>query len=254
MKIILSALAASAALAVGLYASGVQVSTPAEAAAAVSIPAPAADIKEAGGQAVAVFAGGCFWGVEGVFEHVAGVKKVEAGYAGGGGGDANYDAVSGGRTKHAEAVRIVYDPAKVSYGKLLHIFFSVAHDPTQLNRQGPDRGPQYRSAIFPQSAQQRQAATAYIDQLGRSGRFRPEARDEAGAGPVLRGRGLSPGLHAPEPAPRLYRRARRAQAAGAAHDLPAALLGQALGLTPGPQADGHGQSEHRGRDEEGRAL
>jgi peptide-methionine (S)-S-oxide reductase len=172
MKIILSALAASAALAVGLYASGVQVSTPAEAAAAVSIPAPAADIKEAGGQAVAVFAGGCFWGVEGVFEHVAGVKKVEAGYAGGGGGDANYDAVSGGRTKHAEAVRIVYDPAKVSYGKLLHIFFSVAHDPTQLNRQGPDRGPQYRSAIFPQSAQQRQAATAYIDQLGRSGRFR----------------------------------------------------------------------------------
>ena len=171
MKIALSALVASAALGVGLYASGVQVSAPAE-AAAVTIPAPAADIKEAGGEAVAVFAGGCFWGVEGVFEHVAGVKKVESGYAGGGAGDANYDAVSGGRTKHAEAVRIVYDPAKVSYGKLLHIFFSVAHDPTQLNRQGPDRGPQYRSAIFPQSAQQRQAATAYIDQLGRSGRFR----------------------------------------------------------------------------------
>jgi peptide-methionine (S)-S-oxide reductase len=171
MKIAISALAASAALAVGLYASGVQTSAPASAAAA-SIPAPAADIPEPGSEAVAVFAGGCFWGVEGVFEHVAGVKKVEAGYAGGDQGDADYDAVSGGRTKHAEAVRIVYDPGKISYGRLLHIFFSVAHDPTQLNRQGPDVGPQYRSAIFPQSRQQRQAALAYLDQLGRSGRFR----------------------------------------------------------------------------------
>jgi peptide-methionine (S)-S-oxide reductase len=171
MKIALSAILGTAALAVGLYASGVQTSAPAS-AAATSIPAPAADIPESGSEAVAVFAGGCFWGVEGVFEHVAGVKKVEAGYAGGGQGEADYDAVSGGRTKHAEVVRIVYDPSKVSYGRLLHIFFSVAHDPTQLNRQGPDVGPQYRSAIFPQSRQQRQAAQAYIDQLGRSGRFR----------------------------------------------------------------------------------
>jgi len=172
MKIIFSTLAASAALAVGLYAAGVQTAAPAAAAAAATIPAPAADIAEAGKDAVAVFAGGCFWGVEGVFEHVAGVKRVESGYAGGGRGDASYDAVSAGRTRHAEVVRIVYDPGKVSYGRLLHIFFSVAHDPTQLNRQGPDVGPQYRSAIFPQSAQQRQAAAAYIAQLGRSGPFR----------------------------------------------------------------------------------
>jgi peptide-methionine (S)-S-oxide reductase len=168
MKIALSAFAASAALVAGLYAAGVQSSAPAAAATTTVIPAPA----EPGGEAVAVFAGGCFWGVEGVFEHVAGVKKVESGYAGGGRGDANYDAVSGGRTRHAEVVRIVYDPRKVSYGRLLHVFFSVAHDPTQLNRQGPDTGPQYRSAIFPQSGEQRQAASAYIDQLGRSGKFK----------------------------------------------------------------------------------
>jgi peptide-methionine (S)-S-oxide reductase len=171
MKIAISAIAASAALAVGLYASGVQTSAPAS-AAATSIPAPAADIPEAGTEAVAVFAGGCFWGVEGVFEHVAGVKKVESGYAGGSEADAKYDRIGSGETGHAEAVRIVYDPSKVSYGRLLHIFFAVAHDPTQLNRQGPDVGPQYRSAIFPQSRQQGQAALAYIDQLGRSGRFR----------------------------------------------------------------------------------
>jgi peptide-methionine (S)-S-oxide reductase len=169
MKITLSRLTALGALTVGLYASGVP---DAAAAAATTIPAPAADIAESGAEAVAVFAGGCFWGVEGVFEHVAGVKKVESGYAGGARGDANYEAVSGGRTRHAEAVRIVYDPRKISYGRLLHIFFSVAHDPTQLNRQGPDVGPQYRSAVFPQSGQQRQAAAAYIDQLGRSGRFK----------------------------------------------------------------------------------
>jgi peptide-methionine (S)-S-oxide reductase len=172
MKITLSALAASAALAVGLYASGVQTSAPAAAAAGVTIPAPAADIAETGKEAVAVFAGGCFWGVEGVFEHVAGVKKVESGYAGGTAADAKYERIGTGSTGHAEVVRIVYDPAKISYGRLLHIFFSVAHNPTELNRQGPDVGPQYRSAIFPQSPQQRRAAAAYIDQLGRSGKFR----------------------------------------------------------------------------------
>ena len=171
MKITLSALAACGALAIGLYASGVQTSAPA-AAAAATIPAPAADIDETGEEAVAVFAGGCFWGVEGVFEHVAGVKKVESGYAGGTEADAKYERIGTGKTGHAEVVRIVYDPRKVSYGRLLHIFFAVAHNPTELNRQGPDTGPQYRSAIFPQSRQQEQAAAAYIDQLGRSGRFR----------------------------------------------------------------------------------
>jgi peptide-methionine (S)-S-oxide reductase len=171
MKIGLPLVAGAALLGVGFYASGVQSAAPAVAAAA-SIPGPAADISEPGETATAVFAGGCFWGVEGVFEHVAGVKKVESGYAGGGEGDANYDAVSAGRTDHAEAVRITYDPRQVSYGRLLHIFFSVAHDPTQLNRQGPDVGRQYRSAIFPQSAQQRQATAAYLGQLGKSARFR----------------------------------------------------------------------------------
>jgi peptide-methionine (S)-S-oxide reductase len=164
--------AGGAALAIGLYASGVQTSAPAEAAVGVAIPAPARGAAESGNRAVAVLAGGCFWGVEGVFEHVDGVVSVEAGYAGGRSGDANYEAVSAGRTAHAEAVRITYDPRRVSYAQLLHIFFSVAHDPTQLNRQGPDQGRQYRTAIFPQNGQQRAAAAAYIQQLGASGRFR----------------------------------------------------------------------------------
>jgi peptide-methionine (S)-S-oxide reductase len=130
-----------------------------------AIPAPAAKIPEPSNEQIAIFAGGCFWGVEGVFEHVAGVIRVESGYAGGAAADADYDRVSNSLTAHAEAVRIVYDPTKVSYAKLLHIFFSVAHDPTQLNRQGPDTGKQYRSAIFPADGGQREAATAYIAQL-----------------------------------------------------------------------------------------
>jgi peptide-methionine (S)-S-oxide reductase len=125
----------------------------------------------AGRDQVAVFAGGCFWGVEAVFEHTKGVKRVESGYAGGRAGDANYEAVSAGATTHAEAVRIVYDPAQISYGRLLKIFFSVAHDPTQLNRQGPDVGPQYRSEVFALGAQQTEIATAYIAQLGAAKRF-----------------------------------------------------------------------------------
>ena len=133
---------------------------------AVSIPAPRTDVTGVKGQQVAVLAGGCFWGMEAVFENVKGVSSVTSGYAGGAKGDATYDRVSTERTGHAEAVRIVYDPAKVSYGALLRIYFSVAHDPTQLNRQGPDSGPSYRSAIFAQSPAQRTAATAYIAQLG----------------------------------------------------------------------------------------
>jgi peptide-methionine (S)-S-oxide reductase len=113
----------------------------------------------------AVFAGGCFWGVEAVFEHVKGVKSATSGYAGGTVAAPSYDAVSSGETGHAESVRVVYDPAQVSYAQLLHVFFAVAHDPTELNRQGPDRGTQYRSAIFYRTAEQRRAAEAYVDQL-----------------------------------------------------------------------------------------
>ena len=113
----------------------------------------------------AVLAGGCFWGMEGVFEHVKGVTDVTSGYAGGSAKDANYDHVSSERTGHAEAVRITFDPRQISYAQLLRIYFTVAHDPTQLNRQGPDTGPSYRSAIFPQNAAQRQLAARFITQL-----------------------------------------------------------------------------------------
>ena len=113
----------------------------------------------------AIFAGGCFWGVDAVFKHVKGVSEVESGYAGGGASRANYEQVSGGDTGHAEAVRIRFNPAQVSYQQLLQVFFSVAHDPTQLNRQGPDVGSQYRSAIFYTSADQQKMASAYIQQI-----------------------------------------------------------------------------------------
>jgi peptide-methionine (S)-S-oxide reductase len=113
----------------------------------------------------AVLAGGCFWGMEAVFEHVKGVHNVVSGYAGGAGEDARYDKVSSERTGHAEAIRINFDPRQVSYAQLLRIYFAVAHDPTQVNRQGPDVGPSYRSAIFPQNAEQRRLAASFIEQL-----------------------------------------------------------------------------------------
>ena len=144
--------------------------TPAEAAVARSIPAAAYDPPVHGRQ-VAVLAGGCFWGMEAVFEHVAGVQSVTSGYAGGTEADATYDKVSTERTGHAEAVRIVYDPARVSFGTLLRVYFSVAHDPTQLNRQTPDVGPSYRSAVFPQTAVQKAVAQRYYAQLTRAGAF-----------------------------------------------------------------------------------
>lgn len=136
------------------------------------IPPPALD-QPAGGAAPqkAVLAGGCFWGVQAVFQHVKGVAGAVSGYAGGQAGTANYDAVSAGRSGHAEAVEITYDPSQVSYGQLLQIYFSVAHDPTQLNRQGPDTGPQYRSAVFPADDGQRKVAEAYIAQLNKSGAY-----------------------------------------------------------------------------------
>jgi peptide-methionine (S)-S-oxide reductase len=132
---------------------------------AAPLPAPATDAAPTGGPQTAVFAGGCFWGVEAVFRHTRGVSKAVSGYAGGTKGEADYETVSSGRTRHAESVQVTYDPAQVSYGELLRIFFSVAHDPTQLNRQGPDHGPQYRSAIFTTSDEQKRVAQAYIAQL-----------------------------------------------------------------------------------------
>ena len=132
---------------------------------AVIIPAPAIDVKEASGIQTAVLAGGCFWGVQGVFQHTAGVLNAVSGYSGGTKESADYNLVSSGRTAHAEAVEIKYDPKKISYGKILQIFFSVVHDPTQLNRQGPDSGPQYRSAIFAGNDEQKKVAEAYIAQL-----------------------------------------------------------------------------------------
>lgn len=141
----------------------------AEAAEGIRIAAPTTPIVEPKGMQTAVFAGGCFWGIEGVFERVKGVTSVESGYSGGTKASADYDLVSGGRTGHAESVRIRYNPALVSYNDLLHIFFSVTHDPTQLNRQGPDTGSQYRTAIFPATTAQRKAASSYIAQLGKAG-------------------------------------------------------------------------------------
>lgn len=135
------------------------------AAPAVALPAPALDQASAAGDAVAVFAGGCFWGVQAVFEHIKGVQSATSGYAGGTARSPSYEDVSSGTTGHAESVRVVYDPKVVTYGDLLQVFFSVAHDPTQLNRQGPDVGPNYRSAIFYVSEEQRRLAQAYIDQL-----------------------------------------------------------------------------------------
>jgi peptide-methionine (S)-S-oxide reductase len=135
------------------------------AAEGLRIAAPSAPITEPKGWQTAIFAGGCFWGVEGVFEHVKGVVRVESGYIGGSKANATYDQIGSGATNHAESVRIVYDPAKISYNGLLHVFFAIAHDPTQLNRQGPDIGSQYRSAIFPVTKAQGAAARAYITQL-----------------------------------------------------------------------------------------
>jgi peptide-methionine (S)-S-oxide reductase len=132
---------------------------------AVIIPAPSADVQASDGIQTAVIAGGCFWGVQGVFQHTAGVVNAVSGYAGGSKATADYQMVSTGATGHAESVEIKYDPRKISYGKILQIFFSVVHDPTQLNRQGPDSGTQYRSAIFTTSDEQNKVADAYIAQL-----------------------------------------------------------------------------------------
>lgn len=138
--------------------------------AAVVIPPPADDLAAAPGAATEtlVIAGGCFWGVQGVFQHVKGVSNAVSGYAGGDAATAKYDNVGMGNTGHAESVRITYDPKQISYGRLLQIYFSVAHNPTELNRQGPDTGTQYRSTIFPANAEQTRIAKSYIAQLDKA--------------------------------------------------------------------------------------
>jgi peptide-methionine (S)-S-oxide reductase len=154
------------AAAIGALALTALTAAPALAAEeAVIVPAPAVDVRAASGIQTAVLAGGCFWGVQGVFQHTAGIVNAVSGYAGGSKATADYNMVSTGSTGHAESVEIKYDPSKISYGKILQIFFSVVHDPTQLNRQGPDSGTQYRSAIFTTSDEQKKVADAYIAQL-----------------------------------------------------------------------------------------
>jgi peptide-methionine (S)-S-oxide reductase len=138
----------------------------------VAAPAVDAPLAAAATLDTAVFAGGCFWGVEAVFEHLKGVTNVESGYAGGKVASPSYEQVSTGDTGHAESVRVVYDPSKISYGQLLQVFFSVAHDPTTLNRQGPDHGTQYRSAIFYRTPDQKRIAEAYVAQLTAAKTFR----------------------------------------------------------------------------------
>jgi peptide-methionine (S)-S-oxide reductase len=146
----------------------------APARAAGAFPDPAVDnpLAPAGRQETAVFAGGCFWGIESVFEHVNGVIDAVSGYSGGSARTASYEIVGTGSTGHAESVKVTYDPSKVSYGVLLKVFFAVGHDPTQLNRQGPDTGTQYRSVIFTSGASQQKIATSYIAQLDAAKQFR----------------------------------------------------------------------------------
>lgn len=164
-KMILPAFGA-AILGAAIMASGTQA-----AEHAVPLPKAAVDVPAGPGLQTAVLAGGCFWGMQAVFEHVKGVTAVTAGYAGGTAATATYDQVSTETTRHAEAIRIVYDPRVVSYATLLRVNFSIAQDPTELNRQGPDSGLSYRSAIFPQTPAQAQVAKAYIAQLGAAHAF-----------------------------------------------------------------------------------
>lgn len=152
--------------------------------ATVAIPDPVIDapLAAAKGEQTAVLAGGCFWGVQAVYRHIKGVIDVKAGYCGGSANTAHYEMVSSGRTGHAESVRIKYDPSQISYGQLLKVFFSVAHDPTQLNRQGPDHGTQYRSAIFCLTEEQKRIAQAYIDQLNQAKVFESRIVTEVAVG------------------------------------------------------------------------
>ncbi len=161
IQFFLTTVGAACLLAIGLHFGMAGAAEP-----SVVIPPPSADEPAAGRHTeTAVFAGGCFWGVQGVFQHVKGVTNAVSGYSGGVGATAHYEEVGTGSTGHAESVQVTFDPQVVSYGKLLQVYFSVAHNPTELNYQGPDHGTQYRSAVFPLDDQQRKVATAYIAQL-----------------------------------------------------------------------------------------
>ena len=159
-----------------------------------ALPSPVIDdaLAKATGEQTAVFAGGCFWGVQAVFEHIKGVRSAISGYAGGRTASPSYEEVSSGATGHAESVRVTYDPSQITYGQLLRAFFSVAHDPTQLNRQGPDVGTQYRSAVFYTSDSQKRIAAAYIDQLTRAKAFSRPIVTEVSA---LKGFNVAEGYH-----------------------------------------------------------
>lgn len=157
----------SAALAVGIFTASCQ--QPAQAEGAVATPAATVQANEPAGKKTAVFAGGCFWGIEAVFSHLKGVSSVVSGYHGGAKNTAIYDVVGSGRTGHAEAVRVTYDPARIRYDQLLRVFFAVGADPTQLNYQGPDHGSQYRNALVPMDKEQARVAAAYLGQLKKSG-------------------------------------------------------------------------------------
>jgi len=172
------AFAAAPAFLIALAASSVPF---ARAETAVAVPPPALDEQAGDGLETAVIAGGCFWGIQAVYQHVTGVANAVSGYAGGTEKDAAYYTVGSGRTGHAEAVKVVFDPKQISYGKILQIYFSAAHDPTQLNRQGPDTGPQYRSEIFPQSEEQAKVAKAYIAQLDGAHAFKQPIATKIGA-------------------------------------------------------------------------
>ena len=143
-------------------------------AKATSIPAPIVDasLAQKPGEETVVFSGGCFWGVQAVFQHVKGVISATSGYSGGEAKTAEYEVVSTGRPGHAESVKVVFDPSQITYGQLLHVFFSVAHDPTQLNRQGPDEGTQYRSVVFFSTAEQERITQAYVEQLEKAHLFK----------------------------------------------------------------------------------
>lgn len=157
-------------VAVLLFAALAGTACNAKANPSAAVPAPVQDATRAAapGQQTAVLSGGCFWGVQAVFQHVKGVISATSGYAGGSAKTADYEIVSTGETGHAESVEIIYDPSKITYGELLRVFFSVAHDPTELNRQGPDEGTQYRSSIFYGSDEQKRIAESYIAQLNQA--------------------------------------------------------------------------------------
>lgn len=177
----------------------------------VRSPAPLVRADAKAGLETAYFAGGCFWGVEGVFSHVKGVRSATSGYAGGTAANATYPLVSSGRTRHAETVRVVFDPRQVNYADLLRVYFSVVADPTRLNAQGPDHGPQYRSALFPANLGQERVAKAYLAQLTKARTFSGADRHPDRAGRFLPCGRISSAVHGEEPASPLHRRARPAE-------------------------------------------